>query len=236
MLSVGPCWLSIWTYLLKESWYLLHRASDESLLPSKSIRAETRDRQGKHLLLHQKTKIRSITSFKSLVFTVRGTTCINQWLTETSNSTLSTAVRKYRGCLILEWRLILFLLKTCGDSDLQILVTYYFHPIPLFTSSIIGKETTWDFRDKILEIIWPVPHLQVKNLGSEKVSALPCWLVTKPELELRPWTFTQELVPLIHSEPRSLALDKYLFGKDYVLLRDIFPLILFSLRIYVMKT
>ena len=60
--------------------------------------------------------------------------------------------------------------------------------------------------------------------------------MTKPELELRPWTRTQELVPLIHSEPRSLALDKHLFGKDYVLLRDLFPLIPLSLSIWVTKT
>lgn len=34
----------------------------------------------------------------------------------------------------------------------------------------LGKRQAWNFRAKILEIIWPDPHLRVKNLGSEKVS------------------------------------------------------------------
>lgn len=169
--------------------------------------------------------MRPIILFKSLVFTVRGTTCTNQWLTDTSNMGIEQSREEVK-------RFSCFGMGIPTPQDGWGFRSYS-HTISILFCFVLplslGKRQAWNFRAKILEIIWPDPHLRVKNLGSEKVSVLPYWLVTEAELELRPWMFTQVLVPLIHSEPRNLALDKYLSGKDYALLRDLFPLIPLSL-------
>lgn len=135
-----------------------------------------------------------------------------------------------RGARVLGWRLILFILKTGGDLELMHML------FPPYFAMSLGKRRAWNsalisYRSSTESLIF-----QVKNLQFRTGNCLPCWLVTKPELALRPGTLSQGLVPLIYLEPRNLSLNKGLFGKDYDFFRELFPLITLSLRICVTKT